>query len=196
MTFSPLVLAKDAVKYHPDLDAIGDEINSMVKTGELLQVSLSGEPKLVARSTWEMEKAILRVVDQGKNTQLPLLDHIPEAVMSGLTDGQRKSTTLVLGSTDQFIGIQGYAGVGKTTQIKAVIAALDTLPAGVRPVLTGLAPTHQAVKEMSDVGVRAQTIKSFIVEHEQATAGGEKPDYKGQVFLIDESSMAGNQDTA
>ncbi len=50
-----------------------------------------------------------------------------------------------------------------------------------------------AVKEMSDVGVRAQTIKSFVVEHDQATAGGGKPDYKGQVFLIDESSMAGNQ---
>jgi ATP-dependent exoDNAse (exonuclease V) alpha subunit len=49
---------------------------------------------------------------------------------------------------------------------------------------------------MSDVGVRAQTIKSFIVEHDQATAAGGKPDYKGQVFLIDESSMAGNQDTA
>lgn len=42
-------------------------------------------------------------------------------------------------------------------------------------------------------GVRAQTIKSFIVEHDQATAAGGKPDYKGQVFLIDESSMAGNQ---
>lgn len=196
VAFSPLDLAKDAVKYHPDLDAIGLEIGSMLKTGKLLQVSLSGEPKLVARSTWEMEKAILRVVEQGKNTQLPLLDHVPEGVMNGLTEGQRKSTTLVLGSTDQFIGIQGYAGVGKTTQIKAVIAALDTLPADVRPVLTGLAPTHQAVKEMSDVGVQAQTIKSFIVEHEQATAGGEKPDYKGQVFLIDESSMAGNQDTA
>jgi hypothetical protein len=77
-----------------------------------------------------------------------------------------------------------------------VISALETLPADVRPVMTGLAPTHQAVKEMSDVGVRAQTIKSFIVEHDQATAAGGKPDYKGQVFLIDESSMAGNQDTA
>jgi ATP-dependent exoDNAse (exonuclease V) alpha subunit len=49
---------------------------------------------------------------------------------------------------------------------------------------------------MNDVGVRAQTIKSFIVEHDQATAAGEKPDYRGQLFLIDESSMAGNQDTA
>jgi ATP-dependent exoDNAse (exonuclease V) alpha subunit len=125
-----------------------------------------------------------------------LLEQVPEAVLNGLTDGQKKATTLVLGTTDQFIGIQGYAGVGKTTQLKAVISALETLPADVRPVMTGLAPTHQAVKEMSDVGVRAQTIKSFVVEHDQATAAGGKPDYKGQVFLIDESSMAGNQDTA
>ncbi|WP_237764277.1 AAA family ATPase [Enterobacter hormaechei] len=78
-----------------------------------------------------------------------------KAVLNGLTDGQKKATTLVLGTTDQFIGIQGYAGVGKTTQLKAVISALETIPADVRPVMTGLAPTHQAVKEMSDVGVRA-----------------------------------------
>lgn len=196
VVFSELKLATEAQKYHPDLEAIGNEIGAMIKNGELLSVSAGGEPVLVSRSTWEMEKAILRVVEEGKGTQQPLLEQVPEAVLNGLTDGQKKATTLVLGTTDQFIGIQGYAGVGKTTQLKAVISALETIPADVRPVMTGLAPTHQAVKEMSDVGVRAQTIKSFIVEHDQATAAGGKPDYKGQVFLIDESSMAGNQDTA
>lgn len=196
VVISELKLATEAQKYHPDLEAIGNEIGAMIKNGELLSVSAGGEPVLVSRSTWEMEKAILRVVEEGKGTQQPLLEQVPEAVLNGLTDGQKKATTLVLGTTDQFIGIQGYAGVGKTTQLKAVISALETLPADVRPVMTGLAPTHQAVKEMSDVGVRAQTIKSFVVEHDQATAGGGKPDYKGQVFLIDESSMAGNQDTA
>ncbi|QLY00912.1 MULTISPECIES: conjugative transfer relaxase/helicase TraI [Enterobacter] len=196
VVFSELKLASEAEKYHPDLEAIGAEIGAMVKNGELMTVSADGEPLLVSRATWEMEKAILRVVEEGKGTQQPFLEQVPEAVLNGLTDGQKKATTLVLGTTDQFIGIQGYAGVGKTTQLKAVTAALETLPADVRPVMTGLAPTHQAVKEMSDVGIRAQTIKSFIVEHDQATAAGEKPDYKGQVFLIDESSMAGNQDTA
>lgn len=196
VVFSELKLATEAQKYHPDLEAIGNEIGAMVKNGELLSVSAGGEPVLVSRATWEMEKAILRVVEEGKGTQQPLLEQVPGAVLNGLTEGQKKATTLVLGTTDQFIGIQGYAGVGKTTQLKAVISALETIPADVRPVMTGLAPTHQAVKEMSDVGVRAQTIKSFIVEHDQATAAGGKPDYKGQVFLIDESSMAGNQDTA
>lgn len=196
VVFSELKLATEAQKYHPDLEAIGNEIGAMVKNGELLSVSAGGEPVLVSRATWEMEKAILRVVEEGKGTQQPLLEQVPGAVLNSLTEGQKKATTLVLGTTDQFIGIQGYAGVGKTTQLKAVISALETIPADVRPVMTGLAPTHQAVKEMSDVGVRAQTIKSFIVEHDQATAAGGKPDYKGQVFLIDESSMAGNQDTA
>lgn len=196
VTFSELKLADDAEKFHPDFEAIDNQIRTMVKTGDLLEVSVGGEPKLIARATWEMEKAILRVVDEGKNTQQPLLDQVPADVLSGLTKGQKAATSLVLGSTDQFTGVQGYAGVGKTTQMKAVMAALDTLPADARPVLTGLAPTHQAVKEMSDVGVQARTIKSFIVEHDQATAAGEKPDYKGQMFLIDESSMAGNQDTA
>ena len=196
MVFSELKLATQTEKYHPDLDSVGHEIGAMIKAGELLQVSAGGEPMLVARATWEMEKAILRVVSEGKNTQQPLLEQIPDAVLNGLTGGQKAATTLVLGTTDRFIGIQGYAGVGKTTQMKAVKGALETLPSDVRPELTGLAPTHQAVKEMNDVGVRAQTIKSFIVEHDQATAAGEKPDYRGQLFLIDESSMAGNQDTA
>ncbi|STA63099.1 Multifunctional conjugation protein TraI [Citrobacter amalonaticus] len=52
-------------------------------------------------------------VEAGKNTQQPLLDNVPTAVLSGLTGGQKQATTLVLGSTDQFIGIQGYAGGGK-----------------------------------------------------------------------------------
>ena len=196
VVFSEMKLAEAAEKYHPDFGAVGNEIAAMVKDGELLRVSVRGEPQLIARATWEMEKAILRTVEDGKNTQQPLLDNVPMEVLNGLTGGQKQATTLVLGSTDQFTGIQGYAGVGKTTQMKAVVAALDTLPADTRPQLTGLAPTHQAVKEMTDVGVRAQTIKSFIVEHDQAKAAGEKPDYRGQVFLIDEFSMAGNQDTA
>nr|WP_304949804.1 conjugative transfer relaxase/helicase TraI domain-containing protein [Superficieibacter sp. 1612_C1] len=44
--------------------------------------------------------------------------------------------------------------------------------------------------------VPAQTVKSFLVEHDQLVTAGEKPDYRNHLFLIDESSMSGNQDTA
>lgn len=196
VSFSELKLTTAATALHNDIGAIGDEIAAQVKNGELLTATVRGETRLIARSTWEMEKAIIRVIDEGKNTQQPLLEQVDPKLLDGLTAGQKQATQMVLGSRDQFVGVQGYAGVGKTTQVRAVKAAIETLPEAGRPELLGLAPTHQAVKEMSEVGVVAQTVKSFLVEHDQRVAGGEKPDYQGRMFLIDESSMVGNQDTA
>lgn len=196
VSFSELKLTTAATALHNDIGAIGDEIAAQVKSGELLTATVRGETRLIARSTWEMEKAIIRVIDEGKNTQQPLLEQVDPKLLDGLTAGQKQATQMVLGSRDQFVGVQGYAGVGKTTQVRAVKAAIETLPEAGRPELLGLAPTHQAVKEMSEVGVVAQTVKYFLVEHDQRVAGGEKPDYQGRMFLIDESSMVGNQDTA
>ncbi|ELQ6108579.1 conjugative transfer relaxase/helicase TraI [Cronobacter turicensis] len=196
VSFSELKLTTAATALHNDISAIGEEIAAQVKSGELLTATVRGETRLIARSTWEMEKAIIRVIDEGKNTQQPLLEQVDPKLLAGLTAGQKQATQMVLGSRDQFIGVQGYAGVGKTTQVRALKSAIGTLPKAGRPELLGLAPTHQAVKEMSEVGVVAQTVKSFLVEHDQRVAGGEKPDYHGRMFLIDESSMVGNQDTA
>ncbi|WP_373964388.1 MobF family relaxase [Kosakonia sacchari] len=196
VTFDVLHLAERAAEFYPDIAGIDREISQMVKKGDLIRVPGQATPLLVARATWEMEKAIIRVITEGKNTREPLMDSVDPTLLAGLTSGQKESALLVLGSRDQFTGIQGYAGVGKTTQVSAVKAAIDTLPASDRPVLYGLAPTHQAVKELRDVGLEAQTLKSWLVEHEQMVAAGEKPDYRNRVFLIDESSMLGNQDTA
>lgn len=196
VVFSELKLVEAAQGFHPDMVAVGREVSAMVKNGDLITVPNRGEPLLVSRATWEMEKAILRTIEAGKDTQEPLMEQVDPKLLNGLTSGQKQSAMLVLGSRDQFTGIQGYAGVGKTTQVGAVKAAIETLPADVRPELRGLAPTHQAVKELKDVGMVAQTAKSFIVEHDQLVAAGQKPDYRNQVFLIDESSMLGNQDTA
>ncbi|MBB2426678.1 AAA family ATPase, partial [Escherichia sp. 11.1597] len=92
--------------------------------------------------------------------------------------------------------IQGYAGVGKTTQFRSVLAALDTLPEGLRPDVVGLAPTHRAVSEMQGVGVKAQTIASFLMDTERRQHGGEQLNFSKTLFLIDESSMVGNRDMA
>ena len=70
---------------------------------------------------------------------------------------------------------------------------MDTLPEDLRPEVVGLAPTHRAVEEMKSVGVRAQTLESFIWEDRQVRMNGEKPDYSNTLFLIDEASMIGNR---
>lgn len=196
ISFSELVLTEAAQKLAGGKGDVRAEIAAQIKSGELIEVVVRGESRLIHHATWEMEKSILSMTEAGKNTRSPLMDNVDPALLAGLTRGQQAASTLILSSTDQFTGVQGYAGVGKTTQVRGVLTALNTLPATVRPEVTGLAPTHRAVKELNDAGVVSQTAKSFLVEHDRQVAAGEKPDYGNRLFLIDESSMVGLQDTA
>ncbi|QEW34513.1 conjugative transfer relaxase/helicase TraI (plasmid) [Erwinia billingiae] len=196
VSFSEVKLLDQAVSFTDDVGALRGEIARLAKAGDLMPVKVGGEPRYVARATWEMEKVIIGEITAGKNTQMPLMPEVPPSLLSGLTDGQKGATTLILQSTDRFTAVQGYAGVGKTTQFGAVKAAIDTLPEVERPLIIGLAPTHRAVKEMRDAGIDAQTLKSFVMDWQQRSAAGESVRYDKTLFLIDESSMLGNQDTA
>ncbi|EMF0790022.1 conjugative transfer relaxase/helicase TraI [Klebsiella aerogenes] len=196
----PDVLA-NALPLHPSLRQgdVDQELARQVQTGEIIPVP---GPKGIAQqlyvtvASYEAEKRVIRLVVEGLDTQAPLLSHADPALFAGLTSGQQQASGLILESTDRFIGIQGYAGVGKTTQLKTVLAALDTLPADQRPEVIGLAPTHRAVGEMADVGVKAQTLASFLMDMERRIQGGERPDFSRTLFLVDESSMVGNRDMA
>ena len=196
VAFSGTKLLDEALSFTGDLTLIENEIARQVKAGDLIRLQIGSEPHYVARATWEMEKAIIGETERGKNTQVPLMTQVDPALLTGLTQGQKEATTLILQSPDRFTGVQGYAGVGKTTQFNAVKAAVDTLPAEVRPVIVGLGPTHRSVKEMASTGIDAQTLKSFVMDWQMRSAAGEDVRYDNMLFLIDESSMIGNQDTA
>jgi len=189
-------LLDEALTFCGDLELIESEVARQVKEGDLIEVETKAGPHFVARSTWEMEKAIVSEIERGKNTQVPLMAQVDPTLLSGLTQGQKEATSLILQSPDRFTAVQGYAGVGKTTQFNAVKAAIDTLPADARPVIVGLGPTHRAVKEMAGTGIDAQTLKSFVLDWQMRSAAGEDVRYDNMLFLIDESSMIGNQDTA
>ncbi|EPZ8357892.1 conjugative transfer relaxase/helicase TraI [Enterobacter hormaechei] len=178
---------------------VSAEIQRQTESGDLIHlpvVSGAGTDVLVPRVAYEMEKTIIRTIAEGKDAVSPLMEAVPAGVLKGLTQGQTAAAKLILESTDRFIGVQGYAGVGKTTQYRAVMRAIGTLPEDKRPFVIGLGPTHRAVKEMRDAGVPAQTLASFLSEHRQALLSDEKPDFSNTLFLTDESSMIGNRDMA
>ncbi|ETS99316.1 MULTISPECIES: conjugative transfer relaxase/helicase TraI [Providencia] len=196
--FSRIDAIAKALPLHASLDSqsVGNAFDRLVSQKAIIPVSSgkgAAQQHYVAASTWEMEKQILTTILAGKGTQTPLMASVPEAQLDGLTSGQKAATELILGSRDQFVGIQGYAGVGKTTQFTAVLKALDTLPAAQRPEVIGLAPTHRAVGEMADVGVKSQTLHAFLMDANQRQQQGETLDFKNTLFLVDESSMVGNR---
>lgn len=193
------------------MEAIQREIEAQVKRGELLKVDVApgvGADLLVSRASFEAEKSIIRLIADGKDSLPPLVTTSSKThnedgpgqqegkVAPYLTQGQRQAVDLILNTTDRFVAIQGYAGVGKTTQFKAVLDGIAQLPESERPRVVGLAPTHRAVGEMQAAGVDAQTLASFLHDEGLKVAGGEKPDYRNTLFVVDESSMVGNSDMA
>ncbi|MCT7116942.1 conjugative transfer relaxase/helicase TraI [Salmonella enterica subsp. enterica serovar Montevideo] len=196
---SEITLLSEAVKSGQPLADVRTEIARQVNSGELIQldsVSGAGNRVLVPRVAYEMEKTIIRHIAEGKDAVQPLMALTPASVLAGLTAGQREATRTVLENTDRFMAIQGYAGVGKTTQFRAVMGALNTLSESVRPRVLGLGPTHRAVHEMREAGVDARTLASFLSETRLAIQAGETPDFRNVLFLTDESSMVGNRDMA
>ncbi|ECD3902648.1 conjugative transfer relaxase/helicase TraI [Salmonella enterica subsp. enterica serovar Haga] len=196
---SELTLLAEAVKSGQPMADVRAEIARQVDSGALIKldsVAGAGNRVLVPRVAYEMEKTIIRHIAEGKDAVPPLMALTPASVLSGLTTGQRDATRTVLENTDRFMAIQGYAGVGKTTQFRAVMGALNTLSESVRPQVIGLGPTHRAVHEMREAGVEARTLAGFLSETRLAIQAGETPDFRNVLFLTDESSMVGNRDMA
>ncbi len=178
---------------------LGGEINAQIKRGDLLYVDVAkgyGTGLLVSRASYEAEKSILRHILEGKEAVTPLMERVPGELMEKLTSGQRAATRMILETSDRFTVVQGYAGVGKTTQFRAVMSAVNMLPESERPRVVGLGPTHRAVGEMRSAGVDAQTLASFLHDMQLQQRSGETPDFSNTLFLLDESSMVGNTDMA
>ncbi|HCN6687827.1 TPA: AAA family ATPase, partial [Escherichia coli] len=178
---------------------LGREIDAQIKRGDLLHVDVAkgyGTDLLVSRASYEAEKSILRHILEGKEAVTPLMERVPGELMEKLTSGQRAATRMILETPDRFTVVQGYAGVGKTTQFRAVMSAVNMLPESERPRVVGLGPTHRAVGEMRSAGVDAQTLASFLHDTQLQQRSGETPDFSNTLFLLDESSMVGNTDMA
>lgn len=178
---------------------LGREIDAQIKRGDLLHVDVAkgyGTDLLVSRASYEAEKSILRHILEGKEAVTPLMTKVPGELMETLTSGQRAATRMILETSDRFTVVQGYAGVGKTTQFRAVMSAVNMLPESECPRVVGLGPTHRAVGEMRSAGVEAQTLASFLHDTQLQQRSGEMPDFSNTLFLLDESSMVGNTDMA
>ncbi|WP_300002335.1 conjugative transfer relaxase/helicase TraI [uncultured Cedecea sp.] len=178
---------------------IAKTLQAQINSGQLLNVAVSeghGNDLLISRQSWDAEKSILTRVLEGKGAVNPLMASVPGSLMEDLTSGQRAATRMILETTDRFTLVQGYAGVGKTTQFRAVMGAVSLIPEAARPRIIGLGPTHRAVGEMQDAGVDARTTASFLHDVQLQQRNGQTPDFNNTLFLVDESSMLGLSDTA
>jgi len=136
--------------------------------------------------TIRTEKEILRQMQQGHGRAEQIMS-IQAAVahtekQQQLNAGQRAAAEEILTSRDVVQGLEGRAGVGKTTLLKSVREAAEERGY----VVEGFAPTSRAANQLRDAGISADTLQGFLVRARQPTADR-------HLYMVDESSLASSK---
>ena len=121
---------------------------------------------------------------------------VDKALRKGpLTEGQKEAVKLILSEGDRVVGVQGYAGSGKTTMLNRARALLEKRGYEVR----GLAPSASAARTLEgEAGIGAETLQRFLARYGGVAAGrmtakGEKEmraAFAKTVLIVDEGSLA------
>ncbi|MGI9296519.1 MAG: MobF family relaxase [Gammaproteobacteria bacterium] len=106
-----------------------------------------------------------------------------------LKDGQHAAAQFVLTTKDSVVGIQGYAGTGKTTALTAVREIAETQ--GVKVV--GIAPSGQATNVLADTGIESYTHAQHMARLNVKTTNSKDKPPRAEpgklLWIADESSM-------
>ena len=134
-----------------------------------------------------VEKAIMR----GWITETKLRN-------SRLNEGQKAAVRTIFSTKDRVVGVQGYAGTGKTTMLNRLRALAERR--GYR--IAGLAPSASAANTLGrEAGIESETLQRFLARHAgliegRGTARGLRnlrSQFAKTVLVVDESSLASSE---
>lgn len=171
-----------------DYEAVSRELVARETSGEFIQVYGKGKGhRVTSDRTVKMERENLDFVRRGCDAVEPLLDPSGRAFEGvverhGLNAGQREALRDLATFADRVVGLQGGAGTGKTTALRAFHELAKAGGFEVR----GLAPTTRAAQALAESGIPSGTLQKFLAERTPATTGA-------RLFVLDESSLAGTR---
>lgn len=161
-------------------------IAEMKDHGVLIQTN---DGRLATREQCIGEYRICEAVREGKGTTAPLLTHkidfneYQERVGFELSPGQKAASEAILTSSDRFLAIQGYAGVGKTTFLQH---SAEQLAGEGGYAIRGFAPSAAAAEILQkETGIPSRTLDGFLLNAGKLETA---PEHR-EVWIVDEASM-------
>ena len=138
-------------------------VEADLSSGQLVPV----ERRFTTQTALVREKRILQIARDGRGTLAPVAagDHVRTRLAStDLNAGQRAAVELIATSADRVVGVQGYAGTGKSHMLDHARSLSEEH--GHRVI--ALAPYAAHVRALRDLGVEARTVASFLAAREKA----------------------------
>ncbi len=200
--FARTDLMGSALAWSPGAAAIGDverEVAARETAGTLHAARLPGAEGLLTTDRAvadERETVALMRVGERRGAAPMRARAVDKALRNGpLTAGQKEAVKLILSSGDRTVGVQGYAGSGKTTMLRRARTLLEKKGYEVR----GLAPSASAARTLEgEAGIGSETLQRFLARYAGVAAGrmtkrGEKEmraAFAKTALVVDEGSLA------
>ena len=200
--FSRTDLLAATLAWRPGAVAIGeaeDAVARLEKAGTLHAANLPvpGESLTTDRAVADEKETIaLMCSGRGRGVAAMRARAVDKALRNGpLTAGQKDAVKLILSEKDRTVGVQGYAGTGKTTMLNRARALLEKRGFEVR----GLAPSASAARTLAaEAGIGSETLQRFLARNAGVAEGrltlkgerGMRGAYRKTVLVVDEGSLA------
>ena len=200
--FSRTDLLAAMLAWRPGAVAIGeaeDAVTRLEKAGTLHAANLPvpGQSLTTDKAVAD-ERETVALMRSGRDRGAAVMHGraVDKALRNGpLTPGQKDAVKLILSGKDRTVGVQGYAGTGKTTMLNRARALLKKRGFEV----AGLAPSASAARTLeNEAGIRSETLQRFLarnagVAEGRLTARGERAmraAFRKTVLVVDEGSLA------
>ncbi|EBC1886514.1 conjugative relaxase [Salmonella enterica] len=157
--------------------AARERVDNAIKTGGLVPI----EPRYTTQTALEREKRILQIERDGRGAVAPVIaaEAARERLAStNLNQGQRDAAELIVSATDRVVGVQGFAGTGKSHMLDTAKTMIEQEGYQVR----ALAPYGSQVKALRELNVQANTVASFLRAKDKNIDGR-------TVLVIDEAGV-------
>ncbi len=200
--FSRAGLLTAALAHAPGAVLVGDverEVARLEKEGALHAVDIPGaEHSLATDRTVGEEREAVALMHAGQDRgRAPMRGWQVQGHLNKgpLTAGQKEAVKLILGAKDRTVGVQGYAGTGKTTMLDRARTLAEKK--GWR--MMGLAPSASAVQTLaSEAGIESETLQRFLARNAGVAEGrltnrGAKEmrgAFAKTILVVDEGSLA------
>lgn len=165
---------------------VRQEVDRRFESGEFRQAATSVRgSQMTTAAMLRTEREIIGILQKSNEQPRPMLLNSQNRVDTlsrhpELNASQHRAVEEVSASFEKIVGIDGVAGVGKTTTLAVIREAAERDGYAVE----GFAPTSRAAQKLGEAGIETSTLQMHL-------ARGEKPDTgEKRLYVLDESSLA------